>query len=55
MNKTVRLFKAVWQGQELSREAVVKVLGQVLEPVGVGSGGSSSWISFPQWGQRKRG
>ena len=35
MNKTVRLFKAVWQGQELSREAVVKVLGKVLEPVGV--------------------
>ena len=38
MNKTVRLFKAVWQGQELSREAVVKVLGQVLEPVGVVQG-----------------
>ena len=37
-NRTVRLFKVIWQGQELSREAVVKVLGQVLEPVGVVQG-----------------
>ena len=38
MHTTVRLFKAVWQDQELIREAVVKVLGQVLEPVGVVQG-----------------
>ena len=37
-NRTVRLFKVIWQGQELSREAVVKVLGQVLGPVGVVQG-----------------
>ena len=40
MNRTVRLFKAVWQGQELSREAVVKVLGQVLEASWCGAGRS---------------
>ena len=35
MNRTVRLFKVIWQGQELSREAVVKVLVQALSPVGL--------------------
>ena len=35
MNRTVRLFKVIWQGQELSREAVVKVLVQALGPVGL--------------------
>ena len=34
MNVTVRLFKVGWQGQELSRGALVKVLQQVLEPIG---------------------
>ena len=38
MHKTVRLFKVVWQGQELSRDAIVSVLQQVLEPVGVVQG-----------------
>ena len=37
-NVTVRLFKVVWQGQELSREAIVTVLQQVLEPVGIVQG-----------------
>ena len=31
---TVRLFKVNWQGQELCRDSVVRVLQQVLEPVG---------------------
>ena len=34
MNVTVRLFKVGWQGQELSRDAVVSVLQQMLEPIG---------------------
>ena len=34
MNRVVRLFKVVWQGQEMSRDAVVRVLQQVLEPIG---------------------
>ena len=33
-NVTVRLFKASWQGQELSRESIVRVMQQVLEPIG---------------------
>ena len=33
-NVTVRLFKVNWQGQEMSRDAVVRVLQQVLEPIG---------------------
>ena len=35
---TVRLFKDGWQGRELSREAVVIVLQQVLEPIGTMQG-----------------
>ena len=31
---TLRLFKVGWQGRELSREAIVRVLQQVLEPIG---------------------
>ena len=31
---TVRLFKVGWQGRELGREAIVRVLQQVLEPIG---------------------
>ena len=31
---TVRLFKVAWQGRELSREAIVGVLEQVLKPIG---------------------
>ena len=38
LHKTVRLFKVAWQGQELSREAIVSVLQQVPEPVGVVQG-----------------
>lgn len=34
LNVTVRLFKASWQGQELSRDSIVRVLQQVLEPIG---------------------
>ena len=34
MNVTVRQFKVGWQGQELSRDAVVSVLQQVLGPIG---------------------
>ena len=37
-NVTVRLFKVGWQGQELSRDALAKVLQQVLEPIGVVQG-----------------
>ena len=35
-NVTVRLFKVAWQDQELSREALVRVLQQVrmLQPIG---------------------
>ena len=29
MNVTVRLFKVAWQGQELSRDSIVRVLQQV--------------------------
>ena len=32
--QTLRLFKVAWQGNELSREAIVRVLQQVLVPVG---------------------
>ena len=35
---TVRLFKVGWQGRELSREAIVSVLQQVLEPIGAVAG-----------------
>ena len=31
---TVRLFEVGWQGRELSREAIVSVLQQMLEPIG---------------------
>ena len=31
---TYRLFKARWQGQELSRDSVVKALAKTLEPIG---------------------
>ena len=31
---TYRLFKARWQGQELSRDTVVKALARTLEPIG---------------------
>ena len=34
MNVTMRLFKVGWQGQELSRDAMVRVLQQVLGPIG---------------------
>ena len=34
MGKTVRLFKVGWQGQELIRETLVKVMQQVLQPIG---------------------
>ena len=30
----MRLFKVNWQGQELRRDSIVRVLQQVLEPVG---------------------
>ena len=33
-SECVRLFKVVWQGQELSRQDIVKVMAEVLEPVG---------------------
>ena len=32
---TLRLFKARWQGQELSRDEVVQALARTLEPIGV--------------------
>ena len=32
--RTLRLFKVAWQGNELSREAIVRVLQQVLIPIG---------------------
>ena len=35
---TVRLFKVGCQGTELSREAIVRVLQQVLEPIGAMQG-----------------
>ena len=35
---TVRLFKVGWQGRELSREAIVRVLQQVMEPIGAVQG-----------------
>ena len=35
---TVRLFKVGWQGRELSREDIVSVLQQVLEPIGAMQG-----------------
>ena len=35
---TVRLFKVIWQGQELSRESIVRVLQKVLEPFGTVQG-----------------
>ena len=31
---TVRLLKASWQGHELSRDSIVRVLQQMLEPIG---------------------
>ena len=31
---TYRRFKARWQGQELSRDTVVKALARTLEPIG---------------------
>ena len=34
LNQTLRLFKVAWQGNELSREAIVRVLQQVMVPVG---------------------
>ena len=34
LGQTVRLFKVAWQGNELSREAVVRVLQQVMGPAG---------------------
>ena len=34
LNVTVRLFKVGWQGQKLSKDAVVSVLQQVLGPIG---------------------
>ena len=56
MNVTMCLFKAVWQGQELSREAVVKVLGQVLEPVGVAPGDLAVFaMKFESRGVRANG
>ena len=30
----MRLFKVAWQGNELSREAIIRVLQQVLAPIG---------------------
>lgn len=33
-SECIRLFKVVWQGQELSRQDIVKVMAEVLEPVG---------------------
>ena len=35
---TVRLFKVGWQGRELSRESIVSVRQQVLEPTGAVAG-----------------
>ena len=34
LGQTVRLFKVAWQGNELSREAIVRVLQQVMGPAG---------------------
>ena len=34
LDVTVRLFKASWQGQELSKDSIVRVLQQVLDPIG---------------------
>ena len=33
-NQTLRLFKVAWQGNELSREAILRVLQQVMVPIG---------------------
>ena len=38
LGQTVRLFKVAWQGNELSREAIVQVLQQVMAPAGVVQG-----------------
>ena len=34
LGQTVRLFKVAWQGNELSRDAIVQVLQQVMAPAG---------------------